>query len=133
MAHILMIEDNQNNADYAIRILEGAGHKVVHYIRGLEGARAARQERPDLILLDFNLPDVDGSLLILTLKRHLGGTEAPPIVAVTARTRPTDRYTAQKFGFDAFIGKPFEPEELLDVVNMLLERSQPHNESHDKS
>ena len=130
MAHILMIEDNRNNAEYAIRILEGAGHRVVHHVRGLEGARAARQERPDLILLDFNLPDIDGSLLILTLKRHLGGTEAPPIAAVTARTRPTDRYTAKKFGFDAFIGKPFEPDELLDVVNMLLERPQQQDQEN---
>jgi DNA-binding response OmpR family regulator len=123
MANILMIEDNQNNADYAIRILEGAGHEVAHYTRGLEGARVARKHRPDLILLDFNLPDVDGSLLILTLKRNLGEAAAPPIVAVTARTRQTDRYTAQKFGFDAFIGKPFEPDELLDIVNMLLEKT----------
>ena len=121
MAHILLIEDNLNNAEYIIRILEGAGHEIEHYIEGLKGARAARERRPDLLLLDFNLPDIDGSVLNLTLKKSLGGDSAPPIVAVTARNNSFDRFIAQKFGFDAFIGKPFEPEELLRVVQTLLE------------
>jgi DNA-binding response OmpR family regulator len=124
MAHILLIEDNLNNAEYIIRILEGIGHDVEHHVEGLEGARAARQLRPDLLLLDFNLPDIDGSVLNLTLKKSLGGSAAPPIVAVTARNSNVDRQMAQKFGFDAFIGKPFEPEELVDVVETLLRENQ---------
>jgi DNA-binding response OmpR family regulator len=121
MAHILLIEDNQNNADYIIRILQGAGHEIKHYVRGLEGARAARRSRPDLVLLDFNLPDVDGSVLNLTLKKSLGGPDAPPVVAVTARNSTMDRKLAQSLGFDAFVGKPFEPHELLKVVESLLQ------------
>ncbi len=123
MAHILLIEDNLNNAEYIIRILEGIGHEVEHYIEGLDGARAARQHRPDLLLLDFNLPDIDGSILNLTLRKSLGGDAAPPIVAVTARNSLVDRQIARKFGFSAFVGKPFEPGELIDVVEALLKES----------
>jgi DNA-binding response OmpR family regulator len=123
MAYILLVEDNQNNADYVIRILEGVGHTVAHFERGLDGSRAARQNRPDLILLDFNLPDVDGNVLILSLKKTLGGDNAPPIVAVTARNSAIDRALASRFGFAAFIGKPFEPEELLDVVDAMLKKA----------
>lgn len=120
MAYILLIEDNQNNADYIMRILQGAGHEVAHSIQGLAGARLARQRCPDMVLLDFNLPDIDGSVLILTLKKHLGGKSSPPIVAVTARNSSVDRQIANRFGFDGFIGKPFEPEELLNIVDTLL-------------
>ena len=123
MASILLIEDNQQNADYVIRILQGEGHEIDHYTRGLEGGRAARLQRPDLILLDFNLPDIDGSVLVLTLKKNLGGDDTPPIIAVTARNSELDRQIAQKFGFAAFLGKPFEPDELLNVVNTLLENA----------
>ena len=120
MANILLIEDNQNNADYIIRILKSADHEVDHYIKGMDGAKAARAKRPDLILLDFDLPDIDGSLLILSMKRHLGGKNSPPFVAVTARTGGLDRKLASRFGFNAFVGKPFEPDELLTVVTELL-------------
>lgn len=120
MAKILLIEDNQNNAEYIIRILQSAGHFVHHYVSGLEGSRQALKVQPDLVLLDFNLPDIDGSVLILSMKRKLGGKNAPPFVAVTARTGAMDRQLAQRYGFKAFIGKPFEPQELLDVVAKLL-------------
>jgi DNA-binding response OmpR family regulator len=130
MSHILLIEDNQHNADYIIRILKGIGHEVEHHLKGLDGARAARQRRPDMILLDFNLPDVDGNVLVLTLKKHLGGPDAaPPIIAVTARNSSIDRQLAQKFGFDAFIGKPFEPHELVETVKALLPTEVPNEES----
>lgn len=128
MAHILLIEDNPNNAEYIIRILKGVGHEVEHYIKGFEGARASRNHRPDLLLVDFNLPDIDGAVLNLSLKKSLGGDQAPPIVAVTARTSSIDRQIASRFGFDAFIGKPFEPEELINVVNTLLEKSKVNQE-----
>lgn len=122
MAYILLIEDNQNNADYVIRILEGVGHEVTHCVEGLVGSREARKRHPDLILLDFNLPDIDGSMLVIALKKNLGGKDAPPIVAVTARNTVIDRQIASRLGFDAFIGKPFEPDELIKIVEVLLQR-----------
>jgi DNA-binding response OmpR family regulator len=85
MSHILLIEDNQANADMMIHILTSAGYQVRHFIRGLEGVKDSRLNRPELILLDFNLPDVDGRTLALSMRKQLGA-DCPPIIACTART-----------------------------------------------
>ena len=119
MSYILLVEDNQDNADMTIRILLSAGFEVRHALRGFDGAQMARRERPAIILMDFDLPDVGGQTIALVLLKQLGGTKAPPIVALTARTADTDIRLAESFGFAAFIGKPFLPEDLLKVVNRL--------------
>jgi two-component system cell cycle response regulator DivK len=103
-----------------IHILGSAGHHIEHFIKGLDAAKYARQNRPDLVLMDFDLPDVDGRNLVLSLKRQLGGNQAPPIVAVTARTSDVEMRLAERFGCAAFIGKPFTPDNLLAVVTRLL-------------
>jgi CheY-like chemotaxis protein len=121
MSYIMLVEDNQENADMTIHILKSVGLEVKLFLRGLEGVQYARKERPDLILLDFDLPDIDGRTLILTLRKQLGGEAAPPIVAVTARTGHMEMKVAERFGCAAFIGKPFTPERLIGVVQQLLE------------
>jgi two-component system cell cycle response regulator DivK len=120
MTYILLVEDDQMNADMVIRILEAENFTVKHTIRGLEGAKMARQERPDLILMDFDLPDVDGRNIAFLLKKQLGGDAAPPMVAVTARTGDVEKRLAQRLGFAAFLCKPFSPEQLLNLVKTLL-------------
>lgn len=120
MSYILLVEDNQQNADMVIYILDKAGYEVRHFVRGLAGARMARSETPALILMDFNLPDIDGRNLVMALKKQLGGKAAPPIVALTARTGDQEMYIARHFGCDGFIAKPFDPEQLLDIVNQCL-------------
>src|SRR5512133_1922719 len=120
MSYILLVEDNQENADMVIRLLQAASYKVRHCLRGLDGARMARLERPDLILMDFNLPDIDGRTLVLQLKKQLGGPAAPPIVAITARTGEHEQRIAQQFGCTAFVSKPFVPEEFLALVKTLV-------------
>ncbi len=126
MSYILLVEDNQMNADMVIRLLESINLKVRHVLRGLEGARMARQERPDLILMDFNLPDIDGRTLVLQLKKQLGGNAAPPIVAITARTGEREERIAQQFGCTAFISKPFVPDEFLQLIKSLLKVADNH-------
>jgi DNA-binding response OmpR family regulator len=74
--------------------------------------------------MDFDLPDVDGRTMVLVLKKQLGGQQAPPIVAVTARTSDQDKIMARRFGCSAFIAKPFEPADLLDVVRQLVPQKQ---------
>ncbi len=83
MANILLVEDNQNTADFIVRILESAGHTVFHAKSGLEGARWARASRPDLVLMDFDLPDVNGRTIVLSLRRQ-APPDVLPIIAVTA-------------------------------------------------
>lgn len=122
MSHILLIEDNPSNADMIIHMLRTAGYEVRHFMRGLDGARDARAERPALILMDFNLPDVDGRTLTLLLKQQLGGPNSPPVVACTARTGEAEVRMAARFGCAAMLSKPFSSEELLSVVRSLLEK-----------
>ncbi len=120
MSYVLLIEDNQSNAEMVIRALSAAGFEICHCLTGLEGVRTARKERPDMILLDFDLPDIDGRTLILTLKKQLGDTKAPPIVAVTARTGDAEKHAAERLGCSAFVSKPFLPEHLIKLVERLL-------------
>lgn len=115
MTHILLVEDNPDNATMMIRLLESEHYKVTHEAMGLKGAKVAREVTFDLILMDFNLPDIDGRTLTLILKKQLGAA-APPIIAVTARTGEREKLVAHQFGCDAFISKPFEPDEFLDTV-----------------
>ena len=120
MSYILLVEDNQTNADMIIRLLKTAGFEVKHFIRGLDGVRAARKEHPDLILMDFDLPDIDGRTLVITLKKQLGGKSAPPVIAVTARSGQSEEYIAKRFGCDAFISKPIDPPAFLKVVQQMI-------------
>ncbi len=120
MSFVLLVEDNQTNADMVIRLLQSINLQVKHTLRGLDGARQARQERPDLILMDFNLPDIDGRTLVLQLKKQLGGPTAPPIVALTARTGEHEERIARQFGCTAFVRKPFIPEQFLALVKTLV-------------
>ena len=120
MGYVLLVEDNQGNADMVIRLLQSANIEVRHSLRGLEGAQLARKDRPDLILMDFNLPDIDGRTLVLQLKKQLGGPTAPPIIALTARTGDHEMRLAAKFGCTAFVNKPFVPDELLILIKNLV-------------
>lgn len=121
MSYVLLVEDSQSNADMVIRLLESINLRVEHTPHGLNASKIAMKERPDLILLDFNLPDIDGRTLILTLKKQLGGQQSPPIVALTARASESEKLIAQRFGFSAFIAKPFVPSEFLGLIQQLLQ------------
>lgn len=119
MSYILLIEDNQENADMTIRILESAHYQVKHCVRGFEGAKIARYQPPDVILIDFDLPDIDGYTVALMVKKQLGRS-APPIIAVTARVGIAEIRLAEAYGCQAFVSKPFLPDELLSVIDRVL-------------
>src|SRR5260221_4077146 len=110
MSYILLIEDDLSSAEIVNRLFTTAGYSVKHCIKGLDGVRMARSEQPACILLDFNLPDIDGRNLILTFKRLFNSGIATPIVALTARTGDMEQKLAARFGCDAFVSKPFEPQ-----------------------
>ncbi|MBN1563661.1 MAG: response regulator [Anaerolineae bacterium] len=119
MATILLVEDNQNTADFMIRILESANHTVHHTTRGLEGARWARASRPDLVLMDIDLPDINGRSVVLSLRRQCS-EQSLPIIAVTAHADEESVKLAKGFGCNAFLAKPFAPEDLLDLTEHFL-------------
>lgn len=118
---ILMVEDNPDNANMMRRLLETENYEVAHSELGIKGVQMAREGNYDLILMDFNLPDIDGRNLVLVLRKQLND-EMPPIIAVTARASDQERFIAQRFGYAAFISKPFEPEMFLDTVRLVLKK-----------
>jgi CheY-like chemotaxis protein len=113
---LLLVEDNIENAKLVIRILSTAGYEVTHKVAGLDGMAAARNENFDVILLDFDLPDIDGSQVGLALRKRLPKV---PIIALTAHADRINRAKAKSFGFTAFIPKPFTDDELLQVLQTL--------------
>ncbi len=117
---ILLVEDNQDNADMIVHILTSAHYDVRHFSKGLPAAQEARRDKPALILMDFNLPDIDGRTLSMVLARQLGGTQSPPIIACTARVGTTETKLAERFGCAAFLCKPFSPEDLLTLVQSFV-------------
>jgi two-component system, OmpR family, phosphate regulon response regulator PhoB len=125
MPYVVVVEDNQAHADLVIRTLEAAGFEVWHTMYGLEAAKIIRQRRPDLILMDFDLPDIDGRNMVLLLRKQLSSKDgsAPPIVAVTARSSELDLKFGEMIGCAAYVSKPFLPEELLSLVQQLLKVS----------
>ncbi|CAG0956537.1 partial Polar-differentiation response regulator DivK, partial [Anaerolineae bacterium] len=97
MSTILLVEDNQNTADFMIHILEVAGYTVHHAKSGMEGARWARASLPDLVLMDINLPDVNGRSVVLSLRRQRSAEELP-IIAVTVQADEESVALAKGFG-----------------------------------
>jgi DNA-binding response OmpR family regulator len=110
---IVLVEDTPESAQLFIRILTVAGHEVLHTPSGLEGMRLARKEHPDILLLDFSLPDLDGSQICLALHQQLRDIG---MIAITAHSDRVTRRKAELFGFDAFVAKPISIDELLGAI-----------------
>ncbi len=119
---ILLIEDDLDNADTFTRILQLRGDvTITHIANGLDGLRSARQDVYDLILIDFDLPDLHGTQIALTLASLMrrGRMPVTPLVALTAQSDGASQQWAARVGFDAFIGKPCSEDDLLLVVHQL--------------
>jgi signal transduction histidine kinase len=104
MATVLHIEDDPVNRRLVTKLLGAAGHQVVDAATGLEGIRIAAELEPDLILVDINIPDLDGYEVTLRL-RGIPALATTPIVAITAEG---DRETSLAVGCDGFLGKPID-------------------------
>lgn len=118
---ILLIEDNEQNRYLAIFLLESRGFRVVTALDGPEGIERAREVRPDLILLDIQLPRMDGYAVARRLRgepelRHI------PIVAVTSYAMAGDREKTLEAGCDGYIEKPIDPDTFVDEVAGYLSR-----------
>jgi two-component system phosphate regulon response regulator PhoB len=121
MAHILVIEDEQDLRQVVEYNLRQAGHEVTGTGRGEEGLRLARSEVPDLILLDLMLPDLPGTELCKALKES-PKTRDIRVVMVTARGEEIDRVVGFELGADDYIVKPFSVRELLLRVKAIMRR-----------
>lgn len=115
---ILIIEDEPKIAKLARDYLEKNQFRVLTAINGYDGLTIARQEKPSLIVLDLNLPGMDGLDVCRTLRRE----SDVPIIMLTARADETDKLIGLEIGADDYITKPFSPRELVARVRVVLRR-----------
>src|SRR4051794_38831520 len=118
-ATILVVEDDAVLARTLIDALDLAGYRVWHAIDGADARSQLERARPDLILLDLILPDVDGLVLCYTLKAAAN----VPIVICSGTNRRRDPILALKLGADDFVHKPFELDDLLARIEVILRRT----------
>jgi len=119
MKRILIVEDNEMNRDVLSRRLRRQGYEVLIATGGLDGLRLATEARPNLILMDLGMPDIDGWECTKRLKAE-ALTSAIPIIALTAHAMLGDRQKALDAGCDDFDTKPIDFPGLLERMNRLL-------------
>lgn len=115
MARILIIEDSPTNMMLTVAVLESASHTVLQAERADAGIEIARQEQPDLILMDIQLPDMDGIEATKILKRD-ALTREIPVIALTAFAMKGDRERIMQAGCDGYIEKPIRYKDFLAEV-----------------
>jgi two-component system cell cycle response regulator DivK len=120
MSLVLIIEDNEKNMKLARDILQAKGYTTLEAITGEDGVRLARENRPDLVLMDIQLPGINGIEAFRQLRAD-PQTAAIPVVALTASVTPTDRTQINQAGFSAFLGKPIDLKEFVATVKRLVE------------
>ncbi|MCS7227583.1 MAG: response regulator transcription factor [Endomicrobia bacterium] len=121
MSTILIIEDDQETAEFIKQILKSAGFEVVCSYTGKDIIKKILLYSPDLVLLDLTLPDVDGVDVCRELKADFR-FQSIPVIMLTARATTEDKVVGFESGADDYILKPFEPEELVARIKALLRR-----------
>ncbi len=119
MATILMIEDDEKFFRMMQKVLGAQGHEVLHAATALDGIQEAERQPLDLVLLDIDLPDLDGKV-VATALRARPNLRAVPIVAVTAQNDATTRRLVIAFGCDGFIPKPVDTREFPGQIAQFL-------------
>ena len=119
MARILIVEDNPANMKLACLLMRNAGHSVLCAVDAENGLTLARAEQPDLILMDIQLPGMDGFAATALLKQDLA-TAAIPVIALTSMAMKEDKEKSEAAGCDAYIAKPLRYQELFAALDTLL-------------
>ena len=118
-AQILLVDDEPDITDTLRAYLEQAGYGVLTVHDGTSALSAFRRNKPDLVVLDLGLPEVDG----LDVARAIRRDSNTPIIILTARVDETDRVVGLELGADDYVSKPFSPRELVARVKAVLRRS----------
>ena len=119
MPKLLVVEDNEMNRTMLVRRLRRRGFEIVEAENGWEAVAAVHQHHPDLVLMDMNLPSVDGWTATRTLKSDVC-TAATPVIALTAHAMSADRERAVAVGCDDYVTKPIDLPRLLAIIETLL-------------
>jgi two-component system cell cycle response regulator DivK len=121
MNRILIVEDNEKNMKLVRDVLQAKGYVTIEAGTGEDGVRLAIEHKPDLILMDIQLPGISGIEALRELRAN-PETAKIPAIAVTASVMQQDRKHIMEAGFDGYLGKPINLKEFLDAVRGMLER-----------
>jgi two-component system cell cycle response regulator DivK len=116
---ILIVEDQEDNRVIMRDLLRTAGYELIEAVDGQEGVQLAQRERPDLILMDIQLPIIDGYEATRRIKA-IAELKSTPVIAVTSHALSGDEAKARAAGCDGYVAKPFSPRELLAMVRSYL-------------
>ena len=120
MSTVLIVEDNDKNMKLARDVLNAKGYQTLEAVSGEEGVKLAKDKLPDLVLMDIQLPGINGIEAFRQIRAD-AKTARIPVIALTASVTPTDRSEINAAGFDAFIGKPISLKEFVETVRRLIE------------
>ena len=115
MKKIMIVDDSPVDTKHLYRILQDAGYAVVIAISGAEALEKAKSDKPDMIMMDVNMPGLDG----FATTRKLGqnpDTKAIPVIFVTSKDQKVDRAFAQMVGAKGYVTKPYLPEQILSQL-----------------
>ena len=121
MSLILIVEDNDKNLKLVRDVLQVKGYETIEAGTAEDGIALARSRKPDLVLMDIQLPGMNG-IDALKVLRADADTARIPVIAVTASVMQQDRNLITEAGFDGYIGKPINLKEFIDTVRAMLER-----------
>lgn len=124
MARILIIDDNQANLDLMVYLLKAFKHTTLAALSGEQGLATARRDKPDLIVCDVHMPDIDGYAVAGQIRADTELSHMP-LIAVTALAMVGDRDKVLAAGFDGYISKPIDPETFVSVVETFLPSHRP--------
>jgi two-component system cell cycle response regulator len=119
MKEILVVEDNHQNMQLMEFLLRAFGHRPVMAATGADGVRLARERRPKLILMDIQMPEMDGYEVIREIKKD-SALRTSRVVAVTAFAMAGDKQRVMDSGFDGYISKPIVPETFVGEIEAYL-------------
>jgi len=116
---ILIVEDNAKNMKLVRDLLQHHGHRTLEADTGEAGIALALRERPDLVLMDIQLPDIDGATVLARIRED-ASFDAMPVLAVSASVMPDEQQRVVRSGFDGFIAKPISIKPFLTAVQRAL-------------
>jgi two-component system cell cycle response regulator DivK len=123
MKSILIVEDNEKNMKLARDILRAKGYATLEAVNGVDGVKLALEHKPDLVLMDIQLPDINGIEAFERIRAH-ADTEKIPVVAFTASVTVNDRSRIGDAGFDGFLSKPINLKEFVETIKRVLGEGQ---------
>ncbi len=116
---LLIVEDNPVNAELSMDVLEAAGYSCIHTAKGEDAIEIAKKEKPDLVLMDIQLPGMNGITATKILRSH-DNTKHLKIIALTAHAMKGDKKMFLGEGFDGYIAKPIVVKEFLKTIEGYL-------------